>query len=176
MEQLKKYNAPEILNWLHWNVVYMESFEKDNDFSVEWEMIVERTSIWNNLIMKGLYHLEIKHKEVSMFCQEIRLRVVDILQWSNDDILLITEWISSERVSKAVSWYHMLYIKVMNWLDPEEEAFLRKSRYKVVLNENEKRRIAELWEKREAFILKKRMDMQSMLNLSDWNSWNIELF
>lgn len=176
MDKLKKYNAPEILAGLHWNVVYMESFEKDNDFSIEGEMIVDRWSLWNKLMMKWLYHLEIKHKEVSIFCQEICMTVVDILQWSNDDLLLITEWISNERASKAVNWYHMLYLKIMNGLDPEEESFLRKSRYKVVLNEVEKRRIEELWNKRDAFILKKRADMQAMLNLSWGSSWELELF
>lgn len=104
------------------------------------------------------------------------MTVVDILQWSNDDLLLITEWISNERASKAVNWYHMLYLKIMNGLDPEEESFLRKSRYKVVLNEVEKRRIEELWNKRDAFILKKRADMQAMLNLSWGSSWELELF
>lgn len=164
-----------------WNVVIVDSFNswKEDRLSVNWEWI----SSWydsKNRVLKLDWFFKIKvrnfHTTSEFLVEQINIRTNEIFQWPDEDFLIISNSLDSQWIRKIEGMVHMYYVKILTGFSEEEEAFLRKLRYKSVASSIDKSRVEELNTKKESYKRQKKEEFALKFNSHKWLDWEIDLF
>lgn len=164
-----------------WNVVIVESFNawKDDKLSVNWEWISSWYDSKNRILhLDWFFQLKIRDFQTTseFLVEHIKIRANEIFPWPDEDFLIISNSIDTIDVRKIEGMVHMYYVKILTWFSEDEEAFLRKLRYKSVPSTTDKGRIVELNAKKEEYKRRKKEEFSIKFNSHKWVSWEIDLF